>query len=70
MTALKLWNEFLKLLPIHEEPCSPVWSMEFGMDYDLNDLRVEGLAIEDFKRKTILKICHLTYQICSPRMVF
>ena len=51
MTALKLWNEFLRLLPIHEEPCSPVWSMEFGMDYDLNDLRVEGLAIEDFKKK-------------------
>ena len=51
MTALKLWNKFLKSLPIHEEPCSPVWSMEFGMEYDLDDLLVKGLAIEDFKKK-------------------
>ena len=43
--ALKLWNEFLRKLPIEEEPCSPVWSMEFDLQYDLECLKVLGTKI-------------------------
>ena len=48
--ALEIWNEFLELLPIEQEPCSPVWSMEFGMTYDLSDLE-NGISLEEFERK-------------------
>ena len=44
-----------------------VWSMEFGMEYDLDDLLVKGLAIEDFKKKIIVIICHLTYLVCFQK---
>lgn len=47
--ALKIWNEFLQSLPIEEEPCSPVWSMEFGMKYELEDLENKGARIEKIR---------------------
>ena len=45
--ALIAWQEFLDKLPIDQEPCSPVWSMEFGKNYKLEDLQKIGTKIED-----------------------
>lgn len=45
LKALHIWNDFLQKLPIEQEPCSPVWSMEFDKKYELTDLEKPGKAI-------------------------
>lgn len=47
--ALEIWNEFLQKLPIEQEPCSPVWSMEFDKKYELTDLERPGKTIEQIR---------------------
>jgi DNA (cytosine-5)-methyltransferase 1 len=47
--CLKIWQEFLNLLPKDEKIPHPLWSMEFGATYPYKDTTPSALTVEELR---------------------
>ena len=47
--CLKVWQEFLNLLPKYEKIPHPLWSMEFGATYPYKDTTPSSLTVEELR---------------------
>jgi DNA (cytosine-5)-methyltransferase 1 len=48
--CLKVWQEFLNLLPKDEKIPHPLWSMEFGATYPYKDTTPSSLTVEELRQ--------------------
>ncbi|WMC07759.1 DNA (cytosine-5-)-methyltransferase [Elizabethkingia anophelis] len=48
--VLDIWQEFLDILPNDVKPYSPLWSMEFGADYPIENFDVNKIPISELKK--------------------
>jgi len=46
--VIKIWQEFLNVLPSNVKPISPLWSMEFGANYPL-DVDLYKLSLKELR---------------------
>lgn len=58
------WTEFMTKLPLNVKPPSPTWSMEFGRNYDLDNIH----PVSKLTKSEIISNLHKEGIECSMRM--